>query len=297
MPNLINTDNAGNVFYNYVTPITQGESTTGTNINARMLDGIFTEKLGVIGTSWNGSGSDTFLRFPALGLENKNQNISTADLTNARTQIRLDSGILYINTNNGSSLNRVNVRATLTGSTVSSPHKVFAVISDYAFSMAVFNSGLTVCSKFIYSGWCREPVFTGTNAPAGFVGLFFDNNGSGYARPLSVNTSAFSQIINLSTAANSITSPPIVCTPGTTPGVGSATFTDIVIRDAASPHNPVGKLWNCIDMPATCNVGELWKNTGAYDADGSTSNQDVYLCVMPWGERKLGMRVWTENVA
>lgn len=49
-------------------------------------------------------------------------------------------------------------------------------------------------------------------------------------------------------------------------------------------------------MPATCNVGELWRNTGAYDGDASASEQDIYLCIMPWGTRKLGMRVWTENI-
>lgn len=299
MPNLVNTDSAENVFYNYATPVVKGESLSVST--SGFLDTLFSTKLGSKGTDWNSSGTGYTIRFPAPGLEMKTGAVTAGSNATANSRVGFDTRRIQsnVNSNNSTGLNIVGNTSTL-GIPVSSSNTTFAVVNDFAFVYASFTDGtLSTLLKFMYLGWLREPVYTGTTL--GVLGvccisLGIDNFSAPFStvvRPTSANSTTAT---TLATAADTITSPPIVCTPGTDPGDGSATWTDITIRDATAPNNPVGNLWNCIEMPAEYVVGNLYKNTGAYDADSSTSSQDVYLCVMPWGTRKLGMRIYTENV-
>jgi hypothetical protein len=285
MPNLINTDNAGNVFYNYVTPTIQGEVHTPTTF-ADGMTSLLSQKL--LSNKWIFTGQDFYFTLPAPGLENRTGTVSSSDY-----RFRWYGNLpgTYVNSSNAiSGINQVGTAILIGVSTANK--KIFCTLNDYAFTFAVFDTALNNLERFHYLGWLREPVYSGNQSPAGLT-IIRRSNWPLYIRPASANLTSSS---SLSTEANSITSPPIVCTPGTDPGDGSETWTDIVIRDAAAPNNPVGKLWNCVDAPANYTVGRFYKNVGAYDADGSTSEQDIYLCVMPWGERKLLMRVWAENV-
>lgn len=296
MSNLINQDSAGNTFYNYITPVVKGSSTlfTHASFNNYVRDALGAVNIDMTTTSWSA------FRFPAPGIETRTAQVvkpgTEYDVsTTNRFSFGIDRTFHTMCTNNGTT-GTTGIFGGV-GTIASAPAArtlEFAVINSYSLCLASFNGDLSVASRFVYLGWLREPVYTGEEYPRGLTSFaFYNAQGAKYNRPTVENLTTETL---LSSAANSITSPLIVCTPGTDPGDDSETFTDIVIRDAADPYNPVGKLWNCIDMPATCNVGELWRNAGAYDGDGTASEQDVYLCIMPWGTRKLGMRVWTENV-
>ena len=296
MPNLINQDGAGNTFYNYITPTIRGQTINPTNVY--FLDSFLATHLGAKNTTWS---SDDFqqygIRFPASGLEMKTGAVNAVSYGDQRVVFATNSHFISVNTTNttGRASNAVSISPAYANN-VSASNVVFSVINNFSIVYCAFSDfTLSSLNTFFYLGWLREPAYTGTTVGIrGLCAIRWVNTASLSAiRPASENSTT---AITLSTAANAITSPPISCTVGTASATGEATFTDIVIRDAASPNNPVGKLWNCIDMPATCNVGELWRNNGAYDGDGTASTQDVYLCVMPWGTRKLGMRVWTESV-
>jgi len=282
MPSLINTDNAGNVFFNYVTPVEQGQPGRP---NSSILNGL--------ATYFQGPGRCN-IRFNAPGLETKSGAITSDIFNNPAARVTpffggTNMGIDAIMTATGNTNQHFRI---LSAVNLVSTDFCFCVANQYSLVAAAFTTqARTTLRSFIYVGWTRENVFGNL---LGVIGINYMTPSTLDAqRPQSINGSIG---IVLSTAADAITSPPIVCTPGTDPGDGSETWTDIVIRDAAAPNNPVGKLWNCVDAPANYTVGGLYKNVGAYDADGSTSEQDIYLCVMPWGERKLLMRVWTENV-
>lgn len=293
MPNLINQDSAGNTFYNYITPVIRGESMgVGTQMRSNVSSFLATA-LGASGGNWIAVFGGYNLRVPAPGLEMKTAPVTGNLDGDARMEYYPFSGEpVTISSNNvasGGGYNRVGV--TSSPYTYNPLDKFFAVINDYAAVSACFSSDFSTLKRFLYLGWLREPVYTGPGVGVlGLVAIGASGAGSIFTavRPSAEN---LSDSISLSTAANSITTPPINCSIATP----VADATDITIRDAASPHNPVGKLWNCIQLPASCNVGELWRNVGV-DADGGGSDQDVYLCVMPWGTAKLGMRVWTEGV-
>lgn len=288
MPNLINTDSAGNVFYNYITPVIKGEA--GSDYNANVLT-YYQTALGSSNVFF--SFPFLYVRFPAPGIENK-----TGTLSGSNFRVRFYAStsnamgnFIQVDTGNANGLgSKVGVDSGGSGISSSTSDLSFKVTNQYATCHALFSSNMTFKS-FCYAGWLREPVYSGATYPRGLV--VYQTFSSVLKRVEQENQST---LINLSQSADSITSPPIVCTAGTDPGDGSAIATDIVIRDAASPNHPVGKLWNCIDLPADCVVGSIYRNAGNYDADASTSEKDFYLCVMPWGTRKLGMRIWTENV-
>jgi len=296
MPNLINTDNAGNTFYNYITS-TEGKITGWPGAN---IDGFFNGVFGVSNWVYRSVDSNYYYRFIAPGLEQRTGAVTTSTFfQNCRvnhfvgntSQPNVYALQLSPHTVNGAtSVTTQNGTANNSAAT----DIVFRVGNNFAWSQAEFSDvSLSTLKRFLYVGYLRERSYNSSfSYPQGLVLIDYKLiGGSTYFRVQSANNTATS---NLSSAANAITSPPIVCTPAT--NSGSATWTDVVIRDAAAPNNPVGKLWNCVDAPASYTVGGLYKNVGAYDADGSISEQDVYLCVMPWGERKLLMRVWTENV-
>jgi len=292
MPNLINTDTAGNTFYNYITPTIKGESSLPTSID---YSSILTPAIGSSNfakfTSFGFPDLGYYLRFPAAP-ETKTGTVTSGESTwrfaivNTGNNHRISTGLAG------------NTAVTSMGgnlvSTIYSFGKSFAVVNQHSFVTAIFDTELTTLRYFLYAGFLREFVYSGSVYPLGACIVNVTPAIAANYRRVNIVGGTTTSI--LSTAANSITSPPIVCTPGTDPGDDSETWTDIVIRDEASPNNPVGKLWNCVDMPASYTVGGLYKNVGAYDADGSSSAQDVYLCIETWGTRKLGMRVWTENV-
>lgn len=294
MPSLINTDNAGNTFYNYITPVINGETKSSRDINYTTF----------LNTAWGGgycSDSDGaynfYIRPPAPGIETK-----TGTVSSTKSTYRFNVGKVFaanaVTTGLAGSTSESHMSTGVTyASGFSTSNVTFAVANAYSFIMCTFSANsLLSLQRFSYTGWLRESVYTGSAIyPLGAVSINLWQSGGG-SNSSRVNVVGGTTTSLLSTAADSITSPPIVCTPGTDPGDGSETATDIVIRDAAAPNNPVGKLWNCIDLPSSSVVGGLYKNTGNYDGDSSESEQDVYLCVMPWGTRKLGMRVWTENV-
>lgn len=244
--------------------------------------------IGFAGFKLRSGGGRVNMRSPAPGIETKTGVVAASSSLLANQRILWNTVVyrFYVNSNNGTGLSQVNTPNYGNVSTTATPYS-FGVANDYSACFVTFsNAELTSVHRFNYLGWLREPVYTGDTYPRGLVALQVPNDV--WSRVAVENGTTFSSI---STAADSITTPPINCSI-VTPG---ADATDITIRDAASPHNPVGKLWNCIQLPATCNVGELWRNVGV-DADGGGSEQDVYLCVMPWGTAKLGMRVWTEDV-
>lgn len=301
MPNLINSDSAGNVFLNYITPVIFMESGyTDTQIKANIVSAMVTAYGSGTAASW----SDGIAFRPlAPGLETRTGTVTGTTGNSTANRFNIDGWRLSTTTGFNSNLKiwtggaGTTTAAAFPSSFTNSPtysisQKVIGNISPYSSCFATFNSNNTL-SWFVYAGYLRESSYTGNVAPSACCIIL---HMEGVTRSYFVKSVGVSSLSAINTSADIITSPPIFCTEATEPSSGSATFTDVVIRDAAAPYTPAGKLWNCIDMPASCNVGELWRNTGEYDADGTSSTQDVYLCIMPWGQRKLGMRVWTENI-
>jgi hypothetical protein len=290
MPNLINTY-ADNVFYNYATPLVRGESAAMNNTDFNNgLTNFFTEKLGAVGTAWRQDSGFWFMRFPAPGLEMKTGNMSSGtQLGFQRAAVRFFARTAQINANTANTNNLDLVGDTLSVSlgTSNASNVSFACINDYALTFCYFTDNtFSVLRKFCYVGWLREPSFTGTSI--GVRGLCVINRTSipslTTVRPTTENATAST---NLSNADNSITNPPITC---------GGDASDIIIRDDSAPNYAIGKLWNCVSLPNEAVVGQIWKNTGP-DVDGYTEsdNTNKYLVVMPWGGRKLGMRIWTEG--
>lgn len=301
MPNLINQD-GGNTFYNYITPLVFGEGgvtndVTGSAIFLTFLRTAWgTNNVAMIAT---GTFQQYNARLPAPGLETKTGVVQTNPFSGAASRVRFrfrcsNQTPIELATSNNSVDNTHAVFSAQTDTDIPITAKFIAVANDFSFCFAAINADKSF-NRFYYVGYLRETGYSSSSvSPLGLVGIYARSGG--VMQVARVAVIGGTTLASLSSAADSITSPPIVCTPGTDPGNGSATYTDIVVRDSASPNNAIGKLWNCIDLPAAAVVGGLYRNVGAYDADGGTSTQDIYLCIMPWGTRKLGMRVWTENV-
>jgi hypothetical protein len=296
MTNLINSHEY-NVFYNYIVPLEQGLVTVH---NATMLNTFFETKLGTANVNWrnHNNGGAYYLRFLAPGLEMKTEAINSFNNGNMRVTFEALRVNLKINTNNQNTAtyNAIPNDVGVGNIAFTTNPKSFAVINSYSLAIATFNTALTTLTRFVYIGWLREPSYTnggvGGNTPLGVVAIdtlrAASNN---YIRPANVNTTTQ---LTLSTANNAITNPPITCNI-VTPG---ADATDIVIRDDAAPNYAIGKLYNCVSLPNEAVVGQIWKNTGIDPETGlayTSSNTDKYLVVMPWGGRKLGMRIWTEG--
>lgn len=301
MPNLINQD-GGNTFYNYITPLVFGEGgvtndATGSSIFLTLLRTAWgTNNVAMITT---GTFQKYNARLPAPGLETKTGVVPTNPNSDGASRVRFGfrtgnlAPIELATSTSNAGFTYANF-SIQTDTDIPVTAKIIAVANDFSFCFAAINADKSF-NRFYYVGYLRETGYNSSSVyPLGLVGIYARSGGvMQVARVAAVGSTT---LASLSSAADSITSPPIVCTPGTDPGNGSATYTDIVIRDSASPNNAIGKLWNCIDLPSAAVVGGLYRNVGAYDADGGTSTQDTYLCIMPWGTRKLGMRVWTENV-
>jgi hypothetical protein len=293
MANLINTVD-GNVFYNYITPLLKGESGVGTSNLASFFNTAYGASNHAI------SGTNRYLRFPASGLETKTGTVTTSATT---WRVRFEDagqsniGIFnYLSCGNSSSNSTVTTQLGAgAGYNSASSDVVFRVANEYSFCQAVFTSStLATCAMFVYIGWLKEPSYSGLSTyPRGLTNFVFAPGSS--VTNCRITTENNSAVTLISTANNSITNPSITCSIST-PG---ADVTDIVIRDNASPNNAIGKMYNCLSLPNSCNVGEIWKNTGVDPETGGATdnNANKYLVVCPWGGRKLGMRIYTENVA
>lgn len=286
-------------YYNKITPIIKG-----LNINAQadstFLNPLLTSKFGPIGTYWRTSGHTAAFNLPAGGLELLPPNISSlndsSSVIEAGMRVKMSVGFRWISINSSlSGTTTVNASSSSGSSSISSTDIAFCSVNDYCFIYAVFSdSNLTTLKRFTYVGSLREPAANFPEVyPLGFCSIDFNSGGLFSNRPLSIGLSTASSISN---AANEITNPPIFCTEPTE----GADVTDIIIRVASSPNLALGKLYNCISLPAEAEVGQIWKNTGVdpeTNQPHASSNTNKYLVIMPWGSRKLGMRVWTEGFA
>ena len=286
MPTLINTDIAGNTFYNYLTPLVKGEA--GKSIDN--MTAFLNQAIGSSNHLLDAPNFHRYIRFPAPGIETKTGTVSS----NASTyRIRVNETVTSFNqyfggypriTTGNSSANTTSFESIDGSSGDSSSKFCFRVANSYSFASATFSSNeLTTLDSFVYFGWLKEPQYTGNPYPRGLV--FLQSQTGTYFRPTTENATGTTA---LQSAANTITTPSITCSIST-PG---ADTTDVIIRDGVSPNNAIGKLYNCVVLPAACVVGGIYKNTGV-DPEGS--NQDKFLCIMNWGTKKLGMRIWSEG--
>lgn len=315
MPNTIN-QHEGNTFYNYLTPVVRGSA----GVISR--DGFFYNFLetayGPINGNWAGydsitpsstSGRVWRVRFPAPGLEQMTGAIPNGGIHQAasnlkcRAVLNFDDGWYAGDLHSYTLGNTINGGSLDTGSNKSfgefPKQVVFAVANDYCFQTAVFSdSSLTSMVYYIYMGWLRDPAYNGDVFPRGLVAIYYKAS-NGYNRAVRVGTEnapPYNNVANLSIGNNSITNPPIVCT-NETPG---ADATDVLIRENSAPNFAIGRLYNCVSLPNTAVIGQLWQNNGVDVDTGlphTSPNTNKYLVVRSWGGRKLGMRIWSENYA
>lgn len=163
-----------------------------------------------------------------------------------------------------------------------------------AFHCAFLGNNLNPASgyRFFYLGWLKNPLYTGVEAPRGFVYCILSNTSSLItgARPSSVvGPNRASLAIPSSASADSIANYSITCQTST-PG---ANTTDLVFRDSGSPNRAIGVAFNLLKTSLAIPVGQIYRNTGV-DPDGS--NNQFWICVGVYGSERILMRVWTQNL-
>ena len=130
--------------------------------------------------------------------------------------------------------------------------------------------------SWTYIGWLNKPQYTGANYPKGFVVLSsFD---SVYKRITNINST--SGLTTLSTANNAITNPLFSCETGFTCPVTTPDYSSIILRDDASPNQPVGELYHHIDVPSSYANGKI-----VFD-----QNSQAYIVCGAWGGAKKAMK-------
>lgn len=275
-----------NTFYNYRTPLIDGENVSV--VEDTYLNGLFSASSGL---EWYQNGDVRYLRFLAPELESASGTIASTSDVDQRVSFSIQEPRATLNARGSvNALYAVGNTLTSTIAGVSTTNVTFAVVNHYCFCAAVFsNDSLTDLIRFLYMGWLREPIYTGgaDTVIRGLCAISFYNSTLEAFRVDTPNVADLS--VPLSTADDVITNPPITC---------GGDASDIILRDSAAPNYAVGKLYNCVSLPATAQIGQLWKNTGPDPDTGlahTSNNTDKYLVVMPWGGRKLGMRIWTEG--
>lgn len=288
MPTLINSDEAGNTFYNYLTPLANGENSTCISINwGSFLDTAGITKFGFsfgYNSASTGRGSATAyeIRFPAGSLEGKSGTITSSPSSASRLKwipwFKDDwngaAGSLYSgNTNNSTSISLYSSQPN-SGTPGDGIH--FAVANNFSIIRATFSdSSLTNLLNFNYDGYLRDTPYNSANtSPKGLVHV----TRSTAQRVTFENSTG---LTTLSTASNAITNPPINCAVATE----GANAVPVKIRDAASPNFCAGKLYNCILVPSSFSVGQI-----IADQTGLK-----YLVLMAWGSQMLAMRAWAEG--
>jgi hypothetical protein len=279
---LINTDNVGNTYFGYVTPVTGGVLTD----RATFWTSLLGAHLGSEGIKWSRYGSlEISIRFPVAW------ETITGNVVN-RTNFRFNLDFVYNDW--------TRVCTTTTGYDVLKVAEgfrtypfldnsyIFGVINDYSLVYASFtNIYRTTGLAATYAGWLKDPQFTGNQFPrnACILPLGAWDSSIEFYRVKFENLTERTQMSKDST----LMSPAINCS---IPTAGANT-TDVIWRDSTSPNPYIGKLWNVIQGPSNCVAGQIYKNTGV-DPDGS--NNAFWMCIGVWGARSLLMRVWTEDI-
>lgn len=257
----------GNYYWNEVTEISRGSSGIPNY-------GWFSSCPNIVTISSNGE----YSRFVAQGLESKTSPITNINYTaTSRFVINLQS--LQITKVSASVLATVVNLISLPYSNISIPSSSFcySVINQYSMAVACFDDyENTVLRKFIYVGWLRDPKYVGSTALRGFVSLEITQNSSNLYRILMEDSAVYEQISPLNTRRLFIED---LCL-------------DACVKDFSNGY--LGKLYNCIELPANTAIGEYCENIGR-DADSMVDEPRFYLCVGNWGVNKLGMRINFKN--
>lgn len=296
MPNLINQDNIGNTYLNYVSNTINSEVVDIDNYN---FTSFFTTAFGDNRERFTVGSVGTLhaiaIRFP-VAWETKTGAISSfttaAVPSNARCMWIPDRADIYLCHSNSSTTLSVTY-GTAVG--LSNNTYTFAVLNNSSLTVASFsNVGRAVCSWFVHIGWPKSMVYTGSQYIRNFIVIRQSQFQNGLTSSSSTymqrpTTENLTTKTDLYTASDTTLNPTISCEVATPDANG----TDIIVRDATSPFNYNGKLWNVIRLPSTAVVGKIYKNTGI-DPDGS--NNSMWLCCGAWGSDKIGMRVWTEGI-
>lgn len=289
MATLINQDNVGNTYLNYINPaFTGGEPITA--YSANWLTSFLTTAYGNDRNRWTASTTTGVynMRFPVAW-----ETITGAIATTAAGSLTVGTRFQLSNRQDGYLINSTNANTAVlatgfnvSGTAAASNSYSFAVCNNNSIAIATFSGyNRDGVVGFKYYGWLKNGSYTGSNYPRNFISMARQD---GAMSNLLVAKRVATE--NAITAADLLQANPTLNCSISTPG---ANATDVIIRDNASPNNFIGIAWNLMMLPATAVIGGVYKNTGV-DPDGS--NQSFWLCVANWGSNKLGMRVWTENV-
>ncbi len=295
MPSLINTDGF-NHFLNYQDAVSKGEAyalssdyrgTTGTGL-APLLSGRFGANTNVWSRLLGPTGGYSemyLLRFPGAGTEEAKTG-SLSDFYSANPRFKLLWGdfngtLVYTNTGNGGN------SFSAPGVSPSNSAFTFAVCNDYSIAVASFTtSALSTLSWFVYLGWLKNPAYSGGNYPMNAV-CITANNTTAAARH--IDSANGTTVIALKTSGDA--NPAIACA-SATPGADSI---QIVLRENDAGNEFIGEPYNLIQVPSTCNYGQVYKNTSLQDPDGITGS-NMWMPVAPWGSNRLAMRIYTEGI-
>lgn len=172
----------------------------------------------------------------------------------------------------------------------------FAIINDRSISFAGFNDyELTDPREFYSAGWIYNPYqdIYDSNRMVNLYTLHWvrnhwqtdinDSTWHGW-HPEYTNTTSAS---HFSFAPNMINPSELA---------GDADSTQVYVKEQLGQNFYIGDIPNIIQIPNDCEYGEFYENTGVdADEEYGGGGTKYYLPVAPWGNKKLGMRVWVEG--
>lgn len=286
-PNLINSDNVGNYYMGFRSDLFAYDTRLALGNNAPNLRDLINQMEPGLAVS-NSTSSIAFKLPQAFDTSNKPTTITNGrfrdSLIYSNNIPSLSNALLYTVPGGGDNFN-----LNLSGAW-------YFVVNSFSVSMfyseIAGNSLNTISYTFRQVGWAKNPLYDSVNYPLNSYYLFLSNisNNRGGGRPTLPNNDTKTALrVPTGSTADAIANYSITCQTST-PG---ANATDLVIRDNDAPNRAIGVASNLLKTTLPIPVGQIYRNTGV-DPDGS--NNPFWLCVGEYGNERILMRVWTQNL-
>lgn len=281
-PNLINSDNVGNYYMGFRSDLFAYDTRLASGNNAPNLRDLINQMEPGLAVSDN-----------TLSIAFKlPQVFDTSNKPTTLTNGRFTDFLLYSN-NNPSLSNAISYESETFNLNLSGAW--YFVVNSFSVSMFwsdVLGNSLSGSYQFRQVGWAKNPLYDSVNYPLNSYYLFLSSTSSNRrgGRPTLPNNSTRTALrVPTGSTADAIANYSITCQTST-PG---ANATDLVIRDNNAPNRAIGVASNLLKTTLPIPVGQIYKNTGV-DPDGS--NNPFWLCVGEYGNERILMRVWTQNL-